>query len=226
MPSANVIQLRQMLSEKFPGLRLRLNGSPAAGRLWPTGLAQIDEPLSGGLPKGALTEVVSTGKSSGGATLMRALLAQAAVANQIATLVDSQDALDVTAMGEAALSRLLWVRCRTAEEAMKAADLILRDANLPLLLMDLKMAPPAQLRRIPATTWYRFQRLVEETEAIGVVFTPSPMISPARVRITLPEQFSLRALESDAGQLLAELRMETVDLRHGAGTETALLNTA
>ena len=129
-------------------------------------------------------------------------------------------------MGEAALSRLLWVRCRTAEEAMKAADLILRDANLPLLLMDLKMAPPAQLRRIPATTWYRFQRLVEETEAIGVVFTPSPMISPARVRITLPEQFSLRALESDAGQLLAELRMETVDLRHGAGTETALLNTA
>ena len=50
------------------------------------------------------------------------------------------------------LSRLLWVRCRGAAEAMKAADLILRDGNLPLVLLDLAGNPPAQFWDIPATT--------------------------------------------------------------------------
>ena len=226
MASTNVIQLRQMLSDKFPGLRFTLGDQAESGRLWSTALPQIDLPLGGGLPKKALIEIVSTGKSSGSATLLRALLSRAAVERQIVTLIDAQDALDVTQIEEVALSRLLWVRCRAAEEAMKAADLVLRDANLPLVLVDLKMSPSAQLHRIPSTTWYRFQRLVEESGTMCVVFTPVATISPAQIRITIRKTFSLNTIEMEADECARRLILEVVDLRHRAGHETARLNTA
>jgi len=226
MPSANVIQLRQMLSDKFPGLRLRLEDQAEQHRLWPTGLAQIDAPLSGGLPRGALTEIVSGGKSSGSATLLRALLSHAAAGRQIVTVIDGQDALDVTQIEEPVLARLLWVRCASAEEAVKAADLVLRDANLPVVMLDLGMAAPAQLRRISATTWYRFQRLAEETDATCLVFTPRPMVGSTRVRITFTGGFSLNFLEHDASECEQALKLEVTDLRRGAGRDTALLNIA
>ncbi|HXF09807.1 MAG TPA: hypothetical protein VN625_03410, partial [Desulfuromonadaceae bacterium] len=78
---------------------------------------------------------------------------------------------------------------------LKAADLILRDGNLPLVLLDLALNPEAG--RIPSTTWYRFQRLIEETGSLCVVFTSQPMITCARVRVTLKSQFSLEALDTD-----------------------------
>jgi hypothetical protein len=224
MPSANVIQLRQLLTDKFPGLRLQLpDQAAAARRLWPTGLPPIDGPLSGGLPKGALSEVVSAAKSSGSATLLRALLSHAAAARQIITLIDSHDSLDVTALDEATLSRLLWVRCRSAEEAMKASDLVLRDANLPLVLLDLQMAPVAELRRIPATTWYRFQRLLEETGTTCLVFTSRPTVNCAQTRIQVTTHFSLETLEREAAECAAELKLEVTDLRRGLGEDVPLL---
>ncbi len=226
MPSANVIQLRRLLSEKFPGLRSQLNDPAATRRLWPTGLPQIDGPLAGGLPKGALAEVISNAKNPGGATLLRALLSHAAAGKQIITLIDSHDSFDATQIDETALSRLLWIRCRTAQEAMKAADLVLRDANLPLVFVDLNLAPPAQLRRISTTTWYRLQRLVEETSATCLIFTPGPMVSPAQTRIICSGSFSLEALDHDADDCARKLKLEAADLRHGAGQEGALLNTA
>ena len=226
MSSANVIQLRQMLSDKFPGLRLHLEEPAEACWVWPTGLPQIDTTLSGGLPKGAITEIVSGEKCSGGATLLRALLAHAAAARQIVTVIDSRNALDVTQMEEPTLARLLWVRCVSAGEAVKAADLVLRDANLSFVLLDLALARPVELRRISATTWYRFQRLAEETGATCLVFTPHPMVGPAQIRVTLTGGFSLSALECPASECVQDLKLEITDLRRGASRHLALLNTA
>jgi hypothetical protein len=58
MMPANVIQLRQMLSERFPGARMSLQSPAEKNNCWPTGIPQIDNPLQGGLPKGALTEII------------------------------------------------------------------------------------------------------------------------------------------------------------------------
>jgi len=174
MMPANVIQLRQLLSEKFPEARMRLDGpvDPDAVR-WPTGLPQIDEPLRGGLPKGAIAEFAGAKKCSGSATLVREILSNAARRNEIIALVDGNDSLDLARIEPRVLSRLLWIRCRSADDALKASDLVLRDNNLPLVLIDLKLNPEKQLRKIPATVWYRFQRLVEETSAVCMVFTPA-----------------------------------------------------
>jgi hypothetical protein len=213
MPAANVIQLRKLLAERFPGLRTRADELAAAPRdFWATGLRQIDEPLRGGLPKGALTEVVSERRGCGSALLMTAFIRQAFQEKQFAAVVDGNDSLDVTQI-ENDLSRLLWVRCHTANEALKATDLLLRDGNLPLVLLDLAANPATQLRKIPAPTWYRFQRLVEQASTVCVVLTSQAMVSPARVRIELRSQFSLGALECDQEELLRELKLDISEAR-------------
>jgi hypothetical protein len=205
MPAANVIQLRQLLLEKFPRLRPRTKPSGGEpGPCWPTGLLQIDQ-ACGGFPNGAMTEIVAGEKHGGSATLMRALLYRAAIENRIITLIDGGDTFDVAAIHPAVLARMLWIRCRSAEETLKAADLILRDNNLPLIFLDLVSNAPAQLRKISPTVWYRFQRLLEPTSTICAVFTPRPMINPAVARITLNSRLSLDALEMDSAQSLSRI---------------------
>jgi len=214
MPAANVIQLQSLLSAKFPGLRQSLDKPPALkSSFWPTGLPQMDEPLRGGLPKGALSEIVGHGNGSGSATLIRHLLGRAANEKRIVTLIDGSDSLDVTQIEDHILQRLLWVRCHSTEDALKAADLVLRDSNLHLVLMDLKSNPEKQLRKISATTWYRFQYLVEKAATICAVFTPHPMVAPARARLALRSQFSLASLDRDAADLVRELEMDVSEAR-------------
>lgn len=211
---ANVIQLRQLLSEKFPEARMRLDGPrDAEGDRWPTGLPQIDKPLRGGLPKGAIAEFTGAKKCSGSATLVREILSNAARRNEIVALIDGNDSLDLARIAQRVLSRLLWIRCRSAEDALKASDLVLRDSNLPLVLIDLKLNPEKQLQKIPATVWYRFQRLVEETSAVCMVFTPYPIVSRAQTRIAFHSAFSLEALEKDTDELLNQLKLEVSDRR-------------
>lgn len=213
MPATNIFELRQLLAERFPGLRTRADELSATGRaVWPTGLPQVDESLHGGLPKGALAEIVAERRGSGSALLMAALIHRSLGENKFVAIIDGQDSLDVTQLGEG-LSRLLWVRCRSTDEALKAADFLLRDGNLPLVLLDLASNPAAQLRRIPATTWYRFQRLIEQTSAICVVLAPHAMVAPAQVRVTLRSRFSMTALEREPQELLRELKLEVTEAR-------------
>jgi hypothetical protein len=227
MMPANVIQLRQLLSEKFPEAHLPLDRPRAAeNRCWPTGLPQIDKPLRGGLPKGALAELSGMKQCSGSATLVREILSHAAQRNEIVALIDGNDSLDVARIDERVLSRLLWVRCRAADEALKAADLVLRDSNLPLVLIDLKLVPEKQLRKIPATVWYRFQRLVEETSAVCMIFTPWPMVSPAQTRVAFHSTFSLETLEKNTDEFLDELKLEVSDRRQSAERANFLQSSA
>jgi hypothetical protein len=211
--SPNVIQLRRMLAEKFPRLRARAEAASVSRHQWPTGLAQIDDATEGGLRKGALTEIIGNGRSTGSALLLQRLLRNAAYANQIMTLVDARDSLDVAQIEQPVLSRLLWIRSRSPEEAMKALDLVLRDQNLPLVFVDLAASEERQLRKIPATTWYRFQRLIEITSTVCLVFTPHHLVTPAQTQIRLHASFSLDAFHQDSSQLLAAVKMEVTEAR-------------
>jgi hypothetical protein len=205
----DIIYLRQLLAERFPGLRTHAaDWRSRRGNFRPTGLAQLDAVLGGGPGKGALTEIVAEQPGAGSTFLLCAILRQAAHEGQLSAFVDGSDSLDVTQFEPEVLSRLLWVRCRGAAEALKAADLILRDRNLPLVLLDLAGNPAAQFRDIPATTWYRLQRIVEQTSTICVALTPRPMVAPAEARIFLRSRFCLDAMEREADELLVELRLE------------------
>ncbi len=214
MSPSKVIQLRQILSDKFPGLRMHLDESPNANGDGPEALPQAGEFLQNRLSKGALNEIVAGAGNSGSATLIREMIHDAAGRHQIIALVDGCDSFDAAQMENADLAQLLWIRCPDAETALKAADMLLRDGNLPWMILDLKLNPEIQLRRIPPTTWYRFQRLVEMTSASCLVLTPRPMVAPAKTRITLQSNFVLADLERDAGELLRELKTDIAKTRH------------
>ena len=91
---------------------------------------------------------------------------------------------------------------------MKATDILLRDRNLSLIVLDLKMNPAAQLRKISGPTWYRLQRIARQSATAFVVLTPHPMIASAETRLILESRFTLDALPQDETQLLAELKFE------------------
>ncbi|WP_348253281.1 hypothetical protein, partial [Salmonella enterica] len=77
------------------------------------------------------------------------------------------------------LAHLVWVRCRSVTEAVAATDLLARDANFGLVLLDLRHAPTRDLRRVPSTAWYRLQRAVEPTDLALVVATPAASVPSA-----------------------------------------------
>jgi hypothetical protein len=204
--SLNIIQLRQLLREKFPGLRTRADEFPLKTRDgWASGIPTLDEQLRGGFPRSAISEVIAPKRGCGSALLLLQLLRRAVGANQFTALVDGSDSFDAATVEQSTLSHLLWIRCYNADEAIKATDLVLRDGNLPVVLLDLALNPDAQLRKIPAPTWYRFQRIVEESTATFIVLTPRAMISPAQVRVTLNSRFTLDHVEADQVKLMLAL---------------------
>ena len=204
-PHRDIVQLRQLLAERFPHLR-NWTDTPPAPTLWKTGVDQLDTLLHGGLAKGSITEIVGAKSGSGTGLLLHALIQQAHATQQIIVLIDAADSFDPCSFDQETLSRLLWVRCKNAAEALKATDIILRDRNLPLVLLDLKMNPAAQLRKISGTTWYRLQRIVQQNGTAFVIFSPSAIISSAEVRVSLDTQFNMAALSHTQEELIPELQ--------------------
>jgi hypothetical protein len=188
-----VIDLRQLLAERFPQ-----TFAPAADRL-ATGLSAIDKTIGGGLPKNAITELSSPNPSAGSALLVYALLQNAHRAGYFLALVDGRDSFDPQSMGQAQLRNLLWLRCGKAFEAVQAADLLLRDGNFPLVVLDLVLNAPEELRKIPQTNWYRLQRLVEAAPVAFLVLTRASIISSAQLKLTLDNAWRLADLEEEKG---------------------------
>ncbi len=75
------------------------------------GIPQLDA-LTGGLPRGCLTEICGPA-SSGRTTVLLAALAAATRRGEYCALIDASDALDPQSVAAAGvdLDRLLWVRC-------------------------------------------------------------------------------------------------------------------
>jgi hypothetical protein len=158
----------------------RLAGVTAASRLAvrhapemvSTGIAAMDA-LTGGLPRGCLTEICGPA-SSGRTTVLLAALAAATRRGECCVIVDAGDALDPQSAAAAGveLDRLLWVRCgetspqKCLEQLLRAADLLLESGGFGLIALDLGDLPPQTARRIPLTTWFRFRRAVEHTSTV------------------------------------------------------------
>ena len=92
-----------------PASRLDVRPTP---EMVSSGIRQLDA-LTGGLPRGCLTEICGTA-SSGRTGILLSALAQATQRGEVCALVDASDAFDpesAVAAG-AQMERLLWVRCK------------------------------------------------------------------------------------------------------------------
>jgi hypothetical protein len=130
------------------------------------GIPEIDA-LTGGLPRGALTEICGA-PCSGRTSLLLASLAARTAEGEACTLVDGRDSFD-PASAEAAgvrLGQLLWVRCRDIEQSLRATDLLVRAGGFGLIAIDLADIEPKTVRGVTLNTWFRFRRAVEDTPSI------------------------------------------------------------
>lgn len=195
-PFASVADLRRLLAEKFP------TAAPKPGGVLPTGLPAVDG-LEGGLRRAALTELSTT--SGAGALFIGAMLQAVRRAECFAALVDPARSFEPGASSPGALAHLLVVFCKSPMQGVQATDLLLRDGNLSLVMLDLQAAPARDLQRIPANAWHRLQRLAEQTAAAIVVLTRQPTVEAAQVRIATQQRWTLDAQRHRQRDLLAEM---------------------
>ena len=137
-----------------------------------TGVAEIDT-LTGGLPRGAISELFGPA-SSGRTSLMYSLLTYATTHEETCALVDTNDVFAPTAAIAAGMNfdRLLWVRCGgNLEHAFKAADLLLHAGGFGLVILDLGDVAGKEARRIISSWWYRFRRTVEDRPTVLTVIS-------------------------------------------------------
>ncbi|MGH9331906.1 MAG: hypothetical protein ACRD09_15815 [Vicinamibacterales bacterium] len=172
----------------------------------PTGLADLDRTLGGGLPCGELSEIVGQ-RSSGRTTVAFGTLRSAIAGRGLAALVDAFDRFDPESAAVmlsdrrgsvAGLERLLWVRGETGsvetaidpgpalERAVKAFNLVLQAGGFAVAALDLADAPSAALRRLPFTTWFRLARAIEGGRTVALVIAAEHLArSPGGVTIAM-----------------------------------------
>ena len=121
LPESRLARLQSAISNRqskippasvTPASQLDIRPAP---EMAPSGIPAIDA-LTGGLPRGCLTEVCGPA-SSGRTSLLLAALAAATRRGEFSVVVDASDTLDPHSAAAAGveLERLLWVRC--SEEA-------------------------------------------------------------------------------------------------------------
>jgi len=155
----------------------------------PMGIAELDA-LTGGLPRGALSEIVGPA-SSGRTGVMLSTLAAATQREEACALVDASDSFDPSSAEAAGvvLERVLWIRCsegepqltfdgflpgarpqrkslRRLDQVLKVTDQLLQSGGFGMVVLDLGDIPADSARRVPLTSWFRFRRAVEQTATV------------------------------------------------------------
>jgi hypothetical protein len=168
-----------------------------------SGLPALDGVLAGGLPRGQMSEIVGA-RSSGCTSVMHAVMTVATTRGELVALIDALDRFDPSSAAHMNFSQVLWVRGedvppvrfgidpgwqpsragtdrssvsygRALDQAVKAFNLVLQAGGFGLVILDVADVPMEAIRRLPYTTWFRLQRVVEGSETASVLVVPEPI---------------------------------------------------
>ena len=174
-------------------------GDPMTTRwLVPTGIAELDARLDGGIPRGHLSEVVGP-RSSGRLAVAVSALAGGTSRGEAVALVDPLDLFDPVSASASGIDfqRMLWIRGEAAssarvslsceygtlqkslDRAVKALNIVLQAGGFGLVVVDLGEVAPQTIKRLPYTTWVRLHRVIEGSETACVLIGSEPITRSA-----------------------------------------------
>ncbi|HUU82704.1 MAG TPA: hypothetical protein VM243_04290 [Phycisphaerae bacterium] len=133
----------------------------------PTGLARLDRALpNGGLPGGAVTEILSHLDGAGGTTLALRAAVAAAQSGRAVAVVDAGGDFYPPAMWRLGMQvdRLLVIRVSRPEEVVWAVDQCLRCSAVAAVV--------APIRRLDAAASRRLQLAAESGGGLGILLRP------------------------------------------------------
>jgi hypothetical protein len=189
-------------------------------RFCPTGLPTLDTRLGGGFPYGRLSEICGA-PSSGRTSLALSLLAETLERGVLAAWIDLADAFDPASAVAAGndLERLLWVRARSEDEALRSCERLLQTEGFELIVLDSALPEtgrgPRSKRRnvaIRDVSWLRLARLAASTRTALVVLSNISMTG-SRAELVL-EMKPLGARFVGPPSLLDALETTAVLRRH------------
>ena len=183
----------------------------------PTGIAALDRSLGGGLPPGRLTELVSPVAGSGGQLVLAQLLATTRASRQRVALIDAADGFAPETIPGDALAHLIWIRPPTLDEALAATDILVRDGNYAVVVLDLRGVPESALLRTPKALWHRLHRATESRPTAVLVQTTRGIVPAVSSRL------QLSALPGNATRCITRTALTaqlTVEIVRGPVTET------
>lgn len=210
MSTTSVQEIRRQLREKFPAAHGFTPVSEPVPEVAQT-LFEITR-----FPVGAISEIIPATGGGGLSLWIAGLLANPESASEFPSfvLVDGGDHFDPTSYTSTACSQLLWVRCTKVRDALKAADLLVRDGNIPFIILDLHGLPMAELRSIPSSAWWRLKQFCEAAACRLVVLSASSLVPCAGLRLGLSAQLTLQDLDRPRKEILPHLMVRTDRLRH------------
>lgn len=202
MHAPTLDHLRKQLREKFPGAH------PPRGLPSAEAPATLDLRSPASFPKAAITEITPARRGAGLSLLVAAMLEQEPAASSIPelALIDGRDQFDPASFSADDCAKLLWIRCRSPLQSIQAADLILRDGNLPRVVLDLLAFSPDELREIPSSAWQRLKRWIETSSSSLICLSPHALVPCATLRLSLHSGFSLEHFAHTRGELIQQLK--------------------
>lgn len=170
----------------------------------------------GEFPVGKISELIPSGPSAGLILIFAELLGDPTESSPHPelVLVDGADSFDPESFTGAACSKMLWVRCSSAMEMLRAADLLVHDGNVPLVLLDATGLDSRELKSLPTSAWWRLNHTVERTGGRLVVMAPFPLVPCASLRLSLSAGLTLRNFDDSRQELVNRLHATPSRLRH------------
>lgn len=208
---SQLASLRALIATRFPERNRAFAG------VLSTGSEALDEAMGGGLPLGCVSEWVAAAPSSGTQLALTEVICSMREKALRLALVDAADTFAPEELPEICREHVVWVRACGLEAALAAADLLLHDGNLRLVILDVRETPARALQAMAQTLWYRLQRTVEDVGAVLLACTPHPLVPSAAVRISFnarPTDLAERLVPSST--LIAGLSPERLRVRAAA----------
>lgn len=172
--AARIDLARRALEEATRAAGLARKPAERVERTVPTGIDSLDQSLGGGFARGALYALSGEPGSGRASLALEWLLRATERAREPVAFIDGADALDAEGVPEALRERLLWVRARSAFEALSCAEHVIDAggfAMVCLYLVHAKVTRGEHERPIGAGHWTRIVQRAEASQCVALAVT-------------------------------------------------------